>query len=204
MNQGDRDYFENRENNGFSHLNVYKSDLIISRIKSIIKGTKIKSGDFVLDFGCAKGFYVKGFEEEGFSAIGYDVSQYAVNLANNLMKKEIAFSDFEKIKQIGSKRKFDLVLMKDTAEHIPESDLNNYLEDLGQISKEVLVIVPVTEMFGKSCPDLYKDETHINMHSDAYWEEYLGKYGLVKNLPKLTQDLKKEYATICCSFLLSY
>lgn len=204
MNQGDKCYFENRENNGFSHLNVYKPDLIISRIKAIMRETKTEPGSIVLDFGCAKGFYLKGFQEEGVSAIGYDISEYAVAAANDLLKNEVAFTDFKKILQIATEKKFDLVLMKDTAEHIVESDLSYFLDYLAGIATKALVIVPVTEMNGKKCPDLYKDATHINMRSDKYWKKYLEKYGIVENIPKLTQELKKEYSTICCSFLVNF
>lgn len=204
MNQGDKDYFENREKNGFSHLNTYDPSVIIPRVKAIIKATHISPDSVVLDFGCAKGFYLKAFYQEGVSAVGYDVSEYAVSQANEFLKKEVAFADFKKIEALASKKKFDLVLMKDTAEHIAEPKLNDIFKRLARIAKKALIIVPVTEKNGKMCPDLYQDPTHINMQSDRYWEAYLTKYGSVQDLPTLTQELKKKYADICCSFLVKF
>ena len=204
MNQGDKDYFKNRENHGFSHLNAYNPNIIIPRVKIIMKETKIRPGYFVLDFGCAKGFYLKGFEEEGVSVIGYDISEYAITVANEFLKREVAFANFEKIETLASKKRFDLVLMKDTAEHIAEPILSIMFRRLAKIAKKVLVIVPVIEKNGKTCPDRYRDPTHINMQSDYYWREYLGNYGSVQELPTLTQKLKKEYSNICCSFIINF
>ena len=89
-------------------------------------------------------------------------------------------------------------------EHIAEEYLNDIFKRLKKIAKKALIIIPVTEKDGKECPDLYDDPTHINMKSDNYWKEYLGKYGSVEELPALTQELKKEYARICCSFLVRF
>jgi len=104
MNQGDRDYFKNREKHGFSHLNNYDPHIIIPRVRAIIEKANIASDSSVLDFGCAKGFYLKGFQEEGISAVGCDISEYAVNAANEFLKREAAFTDLKRIEALASKK----------------------------------------------------------------------------------------------------
>jgi SAM-dependent methyltransferase len=87
---------------------------------------KLSGGLNVLEIGCGEGGVLKAFVEMGCVCVGVDFNKTKLNVANSLFSNEI----FEgKIKFIDSdiydvnfqdqfKSKFDLIILKDTIEHI--------------------------------------------------------------------------------------
>ncbi|MGM5483447.1 MAG: class I SAM-dependent methyltransferase [Nanobdellota archaeon] len=199
-----KEYFLKRAKKGYNHLIEYVPSVILPRTNAIINELNLPKKSKVLDFGCAKGFYIKGFIEEGMYAFGYDISPEVIKEANDFLQKKITFSDFSEIKKLSNKSKFDLVMTKDTLEHIKEEKQENILKKLKDISYKVLIILPVSEKQGIMCEDIYKDPSHINMHSDKYWIKFLERFGTVKELHNLNKKIKKEYSTICCTFLVEF
>ena len=70
------EYFDGSRDYGYG--GYYYDGRWVPVAKDIIKHFNLKSGDRVLDVGCAKGFLVKDLLAEGIDAYGLDVSEYAL------------------------------------------------------------------------------------------------------------------------------
>lgn len=70
------EYFDGSRDYGYG--GYYYDGRWVPVAKDIIKHFDLKSGDRVLDVGCAKGFLVKDLLAEGIDAYGLDVSEYAL------------------------------------------------------------------------------------------------------------------------------
>jgi SAM-dependent methyltransferase len=95
----------------------------------------------VLDVGCAKGFQVRALQQAGLEAWGFDISDYAIRAAPEEVRPWLKVGscqcmDFE---DAG----FDLVLVMETLEHIPPTDLKVTLKELYRVSSRwVLATIP--------------------------------------------------------------
>jgi SAM-dependent methyltransferase len=112
----------------------------IERTKPVAKGTK------VLEIGCGEGGVLVPFAERGCFCIGVDLDKLRIDLAHDLLKDEIAKGQMEFMcKNVYDddflqrfKNYFDLIILKDTIEHIPSQEkfipyLRNFLTEGGQI-----------------------------------------------------------------------
>lgn len=116
-------------------------------VMPFIEQTKpVREGINILEIGCGEGGVLTPFIEKGAYCVGVDLDQPRVNLAKENLAKEIANgkalflyknvydADFvEKYKGF-----FDIIILKDTIEHIPEQEkfiphLHNFLKKEGQI-----------------------------------------------------------------------
>jgi len=70
------EYFDGSREYGYG--GYYYDGRWVPVAKDIIKHFGLKSGDKVLDVGCAKGFLVKDLLAEGIEAFGIDISEYAL------------------------------------------------------------------------------------------------------------------------------
>ena len=85
----------------------------------------------VLEIGCGEGGVLKPFAEKGAYCLGVDMDSLRIDLANGFLKEEVAAGkmtfmlknvyDVDFLETYGGT--FDLILLKDTIEHIPEQDL---------------------------------------------------------------------------------
>lgn len=85
----------------------------------------IQSPGRVLEIGCAHGGVLKAFTERGWSAVGIDMNPSSIEKANNLAAQDVAVgsirfiaNDIYKISPEELEGKFDLIILKDTIEHI--------------------------------------------------------------------------------------
>ena len=100
----------------------------------------------VLEIGCGEAGVLKAFTELGHTCCGIELSQSRVNLARKVMSDELAkgqiqfitrdIYDIDVEKDIG--HRFDLVILKDVIEHIPNqekfiSQLHNFLNADGVV-----------------------------------------------------------------------
>ena len=96
-------------------------------IPFIERSFHIKPGMQVLEVGCGEGGVLKPFVELGCIGTGVDPHVYRCDLAKEFMKNEVdaGMASFEALSIYDDecitrfKRKFDLIVLKDTLEHIP-------------------------------------------------------------------------------------
>lgn len=106
---------------------------------SIIRHLHLKEGDYVLDFGCARGYLVKSLNARKVNAVGHDISKWAIENCDpdvsNLVSNEL----------ITAPMLYDCVVSKDSCEHISLSQLRYLIPALCQATKKsLLFIVPLT------------------------------------------------------------
>ncbi|MEQ9266912.1 MAG: class I SAM-dependent methyltransferase [Balneolaceae bacterium] len=100
----------------------------------------------VLEIGCAEAGVLKAFTEEGHDCVGIELSPSRIKLAEEFMAEEVKnkqvrfiikdIYDIDIEKDIG--HKFDLVILKDVIEHIPNQEvfihkLKDFLTPTGKI-----------------------------------------------------------------------
>lgn len=106
----------------------------------------VQAGLSVMEIGCGEGGVLKSFTNRGVSCLGVDLSPTRIEAATQLMQEEVnkglvTFitknvydSDFLESYQ----GQFDLILLKDTIEHIPDQErfipyLRNFLTPNGHV-----------------------------------------------------------------------
>lgn len=85
----------------------------------------------VMEIGCGEGGVLKPFAEKGARCLGVDMDPPRIELAHEFLKEEISRGqvtfllknvyDIDFLEEYGGS--FDLIVLKDTIEHIPEQDL---------------------------------------------------------------------------------
>tara|TARA_R110000868_G_scaffold383578_7_gene650686 strand:+ start:36617 stop:37408 length:792 start_codon:yes stop_codon:yes gene_type:complete len=91
----------------------------------------LKTSDKVLEIGCAEAGVLKAFIERGHECVGIELSEGRVKLAEKFLEEEVKnkkvrfiaknIYDIDIEKDIG--HKFDLVILKDVIEHIPNQEV---------------------------------------------------------------------------------
>ncbi len=171
----DEDYFERGLSSGKSGYDNYRwlPELTIKFAYKIIKELNLREGDRVLDYGCAKGFFVKALRILDIDAYGCDISNYAIrNLDTRvreycrLIKKDIPFN-----------HNFNWIIAKDVFEHLYENELEDTLKKISKVGDKLFVIIPLgeNEKFIISAYDL--DITHKLAKSRDWWEKKFKKCG---------------------------
>jgi SAM-dependent methyltransferase len=118
-----------------------------SYVLPFISETKtLGAGVNVLEIGCGEGGVLLPFAEKGCYCVGVDLNPIRIDIANDFLKKEVAGGQMQFIYQNvydqsfldKFKGFFDLIILKDAIEHIPEQEkfiphLKNFLKADGQI-----------------------------------------------------------------------
>lgn len=112
----------------------------IEKTKSIGPGTR------VFEMGCGEGGVLSPFAERGCDCLGVDLDKNRIELAEELLKDEIAAGKIEVLyKNVFDsdfferfKGSFDIIILKDVIEHLPEQEkfipyLAKFLKPGGQI-----------------------------------------------------------------------
>ena len=174
-----------KEMYGHYSYDVHYEDFIINAIRYINafnkelcsicqRKTKIQS---ILDVGCAKGYYLKAiyhhlelFEDAPPILQGIDISEWAVKNADSEIRPFIKVGD---IKNIPHKdQSFDLIICKDTIEHIPEKEIKQAVSELCRVSKKYILISVMTM---KVYWD--KDKTHQCIKDIDWWINNFYQFG---------------------------
>lgn len=113
-----------------------------------------------LDYGCAKGFLVKALRLLGVEASGYDISQYAVENADPLIKDYVN----NKIETY-----YGVTVAKDTLEHVPYNELQSVLSHIKEHSFHLVVVVPFGENNVYRIREYELDKTHIIREDEEWW-----------------------------------
>lgn len=97
----------------------------------IERSIKVEPGLKVLEIGCGEGGVLVPFIEKGCTCVGVDLSCPRIDIANDLLKTEVAKGAVEFLcKNVYDedflerfKGYFDLIIMKDAIEHIPNQEV---------------------------------------------------------------------------------
>jgi cyclopropane fatty-acyl-phospholipid synthase-like methyltransferase len=122
---------------------------------------------YVLDLGCASGFYLEGFYKNGSTIHGME---YMYEQSKHLIPKEIFKfiepGDASKKKYIGN---FDLVISIETAEHILPDKSDDFVFNLTKNSSKYILFSGAEEGT--------KGTGHINTRPFSYWQKKLKEKG---------------------------
>lgn len=113
----------------------------------------IKDASTILDYGCARGYYVRAMRVLGHQAYGFDTSEWAVKNADATVKKFVS-------RTLGP-RTYQYVVCKDVLEHVAPSCLPRVLRAIAsRTSVKALLIVPLAENGKYLNPVDELDRTH--------------------------------------------
>lgn len=102
--------------------------------KEICEHYGIKSGDKVLDVGCAKGFLVKDLRDLNIDCYGVDISNYAIANCHPDVKNYVRVGDSRELNFRDGE--FDLVLSINTLHNLKRNDIIKSLSELMRVSKK--------------------------------------------------------------------
>jgi 2-polyprenyl-3-methyl-5-hydroxy-6-metoxy-1,4-benzoquinol methylase len=189
-------YFERGEGSGYINYS-WKPELITPFIKGIIKRSGIKKGAKVLDFGCAKGFYIKILLQMGFDPIGIDISKYALAQSPGDIRERL-FLQGEHPLELFEPGYFDLTIAKDVLEHIPEFALDYSVNQLKRISKKIFMTVPFCNENRKYINN--GDEIDLTHRIRYTMEEWIKLLGSCIQEDELCRIIKRDKSkgTLCC------
>ncbi len=112
----------------------------------------------IIDIGCGAGIYLKEFEKRGIEVLGVDGSPAAMEESE--IKNKIVLHDL--CKPFNLKRKFDLCLCFEVAEHLPPSCSETLIQTLINLSDKI-VFTAATPGQGPASIG------HINEQSHIFW-----------------------------------
>lgn len=165
-----KDYYENGVETGKSCYENYRwlPEMTIPAVMSYIDYLKIPRRAKVLDFGCAKGYYVKAFRLLHRDAWGCDISEYAINSSDN---DTFDYLKICKDEVVPFNTHFDFVIAKDVLEHLDEECINLLLYKLSRMGVNIFFIsVPLADSYGNYIiPNAEKDITHKIRGTADYW-----------------------------------
>jgi len=184
------EYYERGLVTGISgYLNyTWMPELTIRMAHFIINELKLNATSAVLDFGCAKGYLVKALRLLNIPCNGVDISSYAINNADNIVK--IYCSHVSGVFDTSLyQSNYDWMLAKDVFEHIPEIELIYLLNNFKFNVSNILAIIPLSENdhCGKYIIPAYdNDITHLIIKSQEWWINFFSTNGW--NLTKFSNE----------------
>lgn len=164
------DYFLRGKEKGISNFENYswKADATVAMVVHLKRYLGITEKDSVLDVGCATGNYVRALRMLGVDAYGFDVSKWAVENSDPVVRPYL--SNFLNGAQ------WDIAYAKDSLEHIPEDQLRSFLTNfLRQVKRRFFAIVPLAKETGGEYvhPKEENDKTHVNRWTLNDWMAFL-------------------------------
>ena len=127
----------------------------------------------VLDMGCAFGYLVEALRKKGVEAYGIDISEYAINNAEESIKPYVKnMSALDELPDDFPKH-FDLVVSIEMIEHLYEEDGLKVIDKMVSYADKVLI---------SSTDDDFDDVTHVNVQKKEYWVDKFAKKGFLRNL----------------------
>lgn len=180
VSEYDYDYYERGIETGKSCYTRFKwlPELTTSLAMSYIDYLGLTRNHTILDYGCAKGFVVKALRILYRQAWGCDISQYAINSADNDTRQYLKVSSLKPSHNIvpffiG----FDYILAKDVFEHIEETELDIVLQALREKGKYLFACQPLGDKGKFVVPAYNMDITHRTIQNKDWWTNKFKKNG---------------------------
>lgn len=144
------------------HHNLKASSIIVPLL---VQKIKPKS---VVDVGCGIGTFLNVFKKEGVrDIVGLDGEWVNTELLKKYIDIEsLKIVDLEKVLILG--RRFDLAVSLEVAEHIKESSVDVFVENLVNLSDVIVFSAAFPGQGGQN---------HVNEQWPSYWAEKFGKHG---------------------------
>jgi len=129
-----KEFFDGERRHGYGGFN-YQSRFWHPVVPTFQEYFGLKSGDSVLDVGCAKGFMLHDFAQliPGIKVNGVDVSSYAIENAIDPMKPYLKVADARKLPF--KDKSFDLVISINTIHNLEKDELAQSLREIERVSK---------------------------------------------------------------------
>lgn len=165
-------YYMNGIESGVSNYVGYTwmPELTLLMAKSFMKIFGVDKESIVLDFGCARGYFVKALREHGVNAFGVDISEWAIKNCD----ADVVDYVFNKLEDCPSH--FDYIFSKDVLEHIPMLELIKMIPGLlnGCVDAAIF-IVPLAKSEGGEYiyPADELDKTHIHRKTLQGWVDLI-------------------------------
>jgi SAM-dependent methyltransferase len=195
----DIDYYENGIETKKSCYEDYKwlPELTIPMAHEFILDLGIEREDKILDFGCAKGYLVKAFLLLHYDCDGVDVSKYAIENADEMVKDRVKLiesaDDIEK--------RYDVIIAKDVLEHIDHKDIKSVLDTLHYKSDRFLAIIPLGDDGKYRAKENDYDVTHKICENEMWWIDQFRDSGFrVDYLSTKMDNIKTKYDNEIASF----
>lgn len=127
----------------------------------------------VLDAGCANGYLVKALRDRGIDAYGIDISSYAIESADDELRKYLNVQSLTEPLPESFPKKFDLVVTIEVLEHMQPDD--------GALAIKRLCSYSDTVLFS-STPYDFDNKTHVNVQQAEYWAKQFANNSYFRNL----------------------
>ena len=150
-------------------------DLTIPMSYFILKYLGVRDTETIGELGTARGYFVKACRLFGFQAFGWDISEWAVNSADNETRKYLKISTEDNT--VPFNMEFDYVIAKDVFEHIPENCIDKVLRDLSKSGKNLFAIIPLGKNDKYIIPAYSLDVTHVLAKDKDWWITKFEKNG---------------------------
>jgi len=146
----------------------------------------------VLDWGCAKGFFVKALLTLGVDAIGVDVSEYAVSAAELGICSRLYLP--ARLNEIAP---CQYGYCKDVLEHCQNRDeLRLTLSAMADKAEKWLLVVPLADSGFYRIPAYEKDTTHSLRLNEAEWLCEISKFMRVRCCQPCVRGIKDKWFKI--------
>lgn len=144
----------------------------------------------MLDYGCAKGFLVKALRMLDVDARGYDISEYAIKNCDEAVLGYVSNQlPFHEV---------DVIIAKDTLEHVPYKSLEKTLNTIESLSKQQLIVVPLGDGTTYRIREYELDKTHVIRQDEEWWIKQFNNVGLkvdefYYSYPGIKENWTKEH-----------
>ena len=124
----------------------------------------------VIDFGCGLGTFLKAFKENGINdVLGLDGDWVNRSLLKDYLD-ENEFLEVDLESKIDCKKKYDLAICLEVAEHLSKEKASVIVENLVNASEVILFSAAIPMQGGQN---------HINEQWIEYWQEEFSKHNYV-------------------------
>jgi predicted TPR repeat methyltransferase len=178
------DYFERGKELGLSCYENYRwlPALTIPMVRALIAGLGIRKTDTILDYGCAKGYVVKALRTLGYNAKGCDISEYAVDCADEVTREHLCLLGADrKLPSCGAEA-WDWIICKDVLEHLTHDEIAFTLAEFYSGALNVCAVVPLGDALGERfvIEEMEHDVTHVTRENLAWWRSQFYLRGFAK------------------------
>jgi len=168
------DYYERGVEKKISGYENYRwlESPTLKMCESLINFAGLSKSDKIVDFGCAKGFLVKAMFLLGYDCVGIDISEYAIENSDPLIKDRLSLLNEDFYNE-----KHDCIICKDVLEHLDYEDLKDVLKKFSNITKKLVVIIPLG-FNGKYIIEEYENDiTHVIREDKDWWMKIFSESG---------------------------
>lgn len=196
----DRDlYFEHQNENSKKYV-----------IPFIANGFQISNKN-VLEIGCGEGGVLKSFLDNRCTITGIDLSEYKLSVAQKLFAEEISKGNANficediyniEVPEKSNKKKFDLIILKDTIEHIHnQPKLMNYLKAFLKENGKIFLGFPPWQMPYGGHQQIAKNKLfsmlpYIHLFPDFLYKTFMKAFGENDGMVDALMEIKETRLSI--------